>query len=107
MQKWDEERIKHATEIVEGLDETALAEVDDDMPKENYPYVRFVPLYLTLISSELDKISMERNINEIVQYIEELINDINQFSYEIVLQYGGHEYDEEIDMFETQIDWYI
>lgn len=33
MQKWDEERIKHATEIVEGLDETALAEVDDDMPK--------------------------------------------------------------------------
>lgn len=107
-QKWDEERIEHAVEIIEGLDKTELAdEVDDYLPEENYPNIRFKPLYLELNTSDLNKISKERNINEIMQYVEKLINDINQFSYEIILQYGGDDYDEERDLFGAQIDWYI
>lgn len=100
VQGWDTERTQHAFEIISQLKKASLC-------NSNPPTltVRFEPLYLTLVSTEIEKISKEWNMDEIKHYVEELIADINKLSSEIQFSYGGHDYDESVC--EIEIDWYI
>ena len=68
---------------------------------------RFGPIFLTLLSSDLDRISMERDKYKITEYVQKLIEDINSLTCEIVLEYGGCDYDKKRDVFEAEIYWYI
>lgn len=103
VQKWDEEREKLATDI--------LWEVGRTIPESETTIKivdgRFGPLYVTFIPSELDKISIERDKCKIEEYVKDVIKDINELTCDIVFEYDGYNYDENDDVFEAEIYWYI
>ncbi len=100
-QKWDGKRKLQAIELLRQLEKPTLctSNVDETIAK-----VYFEPLYLMLTPSEYCSISW--SMNEVMKYVEELITDINQFSSDVLLVYGGHEYTVE-DICKIKIDWYI
>lgn len=105
VQKWDEDRKKLAVDILWELKQDSVCE-----PKESTIEIvdgRFGPLYLTFIPTELDKISIERDMNKIVEYVKDVIKDINELTCDIVLEYDDYNYDESDDVFEAEICWYI
>lgn len=105
VQKWDEDRKKLAVDILWELKQDSVCE-----PEESTIEIvdgRFGPLYLTFIPTELDKISIERDMNKIVEYVKDVIKDINELTCDIVLEYDDYNYDESDDVFEAEICWYI
>lgn len=105
VQKWDEDRKKLAVDILWELKQDSVCE-----PEESTIEIvdgRFGPLYLTFIPTELDKISIERDMNKIVEYVKDVIKDINELTCDIVLEYDNYNYDESDDVFEAEICWYI
>ncbi len=103
-QKWNGERKTDAIHIVYQLETSPICE-----PEATIEIVdgRFGPIFLTLLSSDLDRISMERDKYKITEYVQKLIEDINSLTCEIVLEYGGRDYDKKRDVFEAEIYWYI
>ena len=104
IEKWDKERKEYAVDIVRQIKKFSLCEYKSNM--ETDP-VRFEPLCLVLVTGELDKISSDRDIDKMVEYVKAIIKDINEFSCEIVFEYEGYQFYEESDIFEAEICWYI
>ena len=100
VQKWDEKRTEYAIDIVQQLKKSSLR-------NSNPPTLEvvFEPLYLTLVSTEIEEISKEWDMDKVERYVKELINNINELSSEIVFCYAGYEYDESVC--EIEIYWYI
>lgn len=91
VQKWDEKRTEYAIDIVQQLKKSSLR-------NSNPPTLEvvFEPLYLTLVSTEIEEISKEWDMDKVECYVKELINNINELSSEIVFCYAGYEYDESV-----------
>ena len=104
VQEWDEDRKKLAVNIVWKLKQDSVCE-----PESTIEIVdgRFGPLYLTFIPLELDKISKERDMNEIAEYVKDVIKGINELTCDVVFEYDDYNYDENDDIFEAEIYWYI
>lgn len=100
VQKWDEKRTEYAIDIVQQLKKSSLR-------NSNPPTLEvvFEPLYLTLVSTEIEEISKEWDMDKVECYVKELINNINELSSAIVFCYAGYEYDESVC--EIEIYWYI
>lgn len=105
VQKWDETKKKYAISIVQGLP-LNLSLCRPVLPTER-AYVRLKPIPLYLKDYQLDEISKKRDCNQIYGFFEEILTDINGLSSEIYFSYGGHDYDNDVDLCEIEIDWYI
>lgn len=103
-QKWAPLKQEHALQIVHQIQSASICE-----PEATIKIVdgRFAPIFLTLVSSDLDRISVERNKYKIIEYVKGLIEDVNSIAYQFVLEYDKYQYDRKRDVFEAEIYWYI
>lgn len=105
VQEWDETKKKYAISIVQGLP-LNLFLCKPVSPAEK-AYVQLKPIPLFLLDYQLDEISKERDLSQIDKFFEEVLTEINGLSSEIYFSYGGHYYDNDDDMAEITINWYI
>lgn len=104
VQQWDDERKRFAMELVREIGHSPICEPEATIEIEDG---RFGPIFLTLTSSDLDKLSMGRDRYQLVEYVQKLIEDINSLTCEIVLEYERYAYYKDTDVFEAEIYWYI
>ena len=99
VQEWEEERKRHAVKIVCQLKKATVS-------KSEILRVEFTPLLLELSKSERDKISKKQDVKKIIQYVKDIVEDLNKFSDDILFAYSGWDLAAG-NIWEFKIKWFI